>query len=217
MFECVIFDFDGTLVDTSQGIFNAVNYALKALDLPQDRDPVSLSRMVGPPLRKGFADNYGITDEAATVKYREYYADKGCLECTPYGGMAELLTALKNRGVRLAVATLKPEDFTVRILEHLGWTAYFDAVAGAALDGSLDSKAALIGAAMERLNGVKAERTVMVGDRAGDMQGGKQYGLATVFCRYGFAGDKDEEGAGADGSVNSVEELSRFLLDGEQP
>ncbi len=212
MFETVIFDFDGTLADTSRGIFNGVNYALRAMGEAEDNDLDHLRNMVGPPLREGFAANYGVNGEVATAKYREYYSVKGLFECEAFDGMDDLLTALKKRGSRLAIATIKPEEFTVRIVEALGWTDRIDVIVGAPMDGSCDDKGALIGRVIERLGGVDRCLTVMVGDRVSDIEGGRQNGLATVFCGYGFAADKQGEGALADYSVDTVEELAEVLI-----
>lgn len=212
MFETVIFDFDGTLVDTSRGIFNGVNYALRAMGEAEDNDPDHLRNMVGPPLREGFANNYGVDGEIATAKYREYYSVTGLFECEAFDGIDGLLTALKEKGVRVAVATIKPQEFTVRIVEALGWSDRIDVIVGAPMDGSCDDKGALIGRVIERLGGVDASRTVMVGDRVSDIKGGRQNGIATVFCGYGFASDKVGEGALADYTAGTVEELADLLI-----
>ncbi len=212
MFNTVIFDFDGTLVDTSRGIFNAVNYALREMGESEDNDLNHLRKMVGPPLREGFAANYGIDGEIATAKYREYYSVKGLFECEPFDGIGDLLSALKRKGVRVAVATIKPQEFTDRIVESLGWSGLIDVVVGAPMDGSCDDKGALIARVLERLGVVDKSGTVMVGDRASDIVGGRENGLATVFCRYGFANDKDAEGADADAAVENVPALAKALI-----
>lgn len=212
MFETVIFDFDGTLVDTSRGIFNGVNYALRAMGVAEDSDPDHLRRMVGPPLREGFAANYGVDGEIATAKYREYYSVTGLFECEAFNGIDDLLCALKDSGKRVAVATIKPQEYTVRIVEALGWSEKIDVIVGAPMDGSCDDKGALIGRVIERLGGVDASRTVMVGDRVSDIEGGRQNGLKTVFCGFGFASDKVGESALADYTVDRVEQLAEVLL-----
>ena len=210
VFQAVVFDFDGTLVDTSEGIFRAVNYALQALGHPADPDEKSLARMIGPAISDGFAQNYGVTDPAAVTKFREYYRARGVRQAAAYPGMGELLAALQKQGVRLGIATIKPEPFARTILERLGWLGRFDSLVGAPMDGSNNDKASLIGQVLEQLGEPDRGRTAMVGDRASDVAGGRKNGLFTVYCGYGFG--KSGEEREADAAVHDVGELAALLL-----
>ena len=212
MFQAIVFDFDGTLVDTSPGVFRAINYALEAMGYPTDPDEAHLARMIGPALSDGFAQNYGVTDPAAVTKFREYYAQRGLTESAAYPGMGDLLAALKAQGVRLGIATIKPEPFARAILERLGWSGLFDSLVGAPMDGSNNDKASLIGVVLDRLGSPEPSRTAMVGDRISDVLGGRKNGLFTVYCRYGFGRDGEDREAAADATVQDVAGLAQVLL-----
>ncbi len=216
MIDCVIFDFDGTLADTSEGIFNCAKYALSFFGI-EESDPASLRRMIGPPLREGFSEFFGVDGEAATAKYREKYSAEGLYQCKLYDGIEQLLIELKNKGARLAVATAKPLCYTEVILEHLGIAKYFDVVAGASLDASFDSKDAILKEAVRRLGDVDIYHSYMVGDRYSDIIAGRRCGLITVGARYGFTADYDFERSCVECEVRSVEQLSDFLLYGKRP
>ena len=206
-----IFDFDGTLVDTSRGVFAGVNYALEAMGRPRDTDRAHLSRMIGPPIEDGFAQVYGITDPAVVEHFRVYYRSQGVREYEPYPGMEALLRRLKAAGVRLAIATMKPEVFTRAILAELGWSDLFDEVTGVRLDAPPPKKSDLIGLALAAAS-TPREDAVMIGDRTSDIDAGRAAGVATVYCRYGFGAPGEAELSGAAAIADTVEEIERLLL-----
>lgn len=206
-----IFDFDGTLVDTSRGVFAGVNYALEAMGRPRDTDRAHLSRMIGPPIEDGFAQVYGITDPAVVEHFRVYYRSQGVREYEPYPGMEALLRRLKAAGVRLAIATMKPEVFTRAILAELGWSGLFDGVKGVSLAMPAPAKSGFIAALCEEL-GVAPADAVMIGDRTSDVAAGKAAGVSTLYCRYGFGAPGEAELSGAAAIADTVEEIERLLL-----
>lgn len=198
-------------MDTSQGIFNAVNHALTALGCPRDTDPTRLSRMIGPPVEEGFPEVYGVDGEAATVLFRQYYRARGVKEYVPYVGMEALLRRLKAAGVGVAVATMKPEVFARAILAELGWADCFDVVAGVSLDAPPPAKATLIAQVLAQTGAAPAD-AVMVGDRTSDITAGRAAGVGTIFCRYGFGARGEAENSGADAIADTVTGLEELLL-----
>ena len=121
-FDYIFFDLDGTLTDPAEGITNSFIYALKffGLEIPSYQ---KLCSFIGPPLVQTFANEFGFLEEKnteAVKKYREYFAEKGLFENKVYPHIKELLQALKNKGKHLAVATSKPEKYSIQILEHFG-------------------------------------------------------------------------------------------------
>ena len=149
----LLFDLDGTLTDSSEGILNCVIYALEAagIEVP-DRE--KLLQFVGPPLIEGFQDIIGMDHAAAvqaTVKYRERYGVIGLFENKPYDGIALALSRLKSQGKVIALATSKPESYAVRILQHFNLMKYFDVAVGASMDESRNNKTAVIKEALRRL------------------------------------------------------------------
>ncbi len=216
MINCVLFDFDGTLVDSSEGVFNCVRYALESFGI-NDVDEATLKKFIGPPLRESFSKLFGIDGDAAVKKYRERYAETGLYESKVYDGIEEMLKKLKAKGVKLAVATLKPTEYTNRLLEHFGLAQYFDVVVGDEFDGSRSDKVEVIKEVERRLGGVDIYSTAMVGDRYYDVMAGRECGLITVGTRYGFTADYEFERSCVECAVNSVAQLADFLLEEKRP
>jgi phosphoglycolate phosphatase len=192
----VLFDLDGTLVDSTPGIWASVRVTAAALGLPEPTAG-QLTGMVGPPLQDGFRLVLGVpADEVprAVAVYREHYAAGALLDVTVYDGIAELLTAL-GATATLAVATSKPEPFAIRVLEHTGLLRFFASVHGATFDGRVRHKEQVVGAALAAHP--DGERPVLVGDRAHDVLGAAAHGLPCVGAGWGPAPDGELAGAGA--------------------
>ncbi len=210
-----LFDMDGTLFDTSEGITKSVKYALDHYGIYEENEE-DLKKFIGPPLHQSFHMFYGFDSDKsaeAAAKYRERYSEKGVFECRPYDGMADMLKELKGKGAVLGVATSKPEIFAVKILEEFGMYGYFDAVTGSLMDNSRSVKAEVIEEELKRLGAdVRSDKIFMIGDRKHDILGAKEKSLTSVGVYYGFAPDGELEAAGADYVVRTVGEL-RSLLD----
>ena len=210
MKKTILFDLDGTLTDSGEGIINCVIYALERFGLPiPPRN--SLRYFVGPPLHESFIKQ-GVpvdrADEAVSI-YRERYIPIGKFENTPYPGIREMLENLKNTGHRLYVATSKPEQMSIDILEHFGLAKYFDQICGATMDSSRTNKEAVIAYLLEQ-NG-HADNIVMVGDTKFDVLGAKAHGIPCVGVSWGYGSIQDLQEAGACAIVHTTEELL-FLL-----
>ena len=145
MKDYILFDFDGTVFDTAEGITKCVQYALGKMGIKAELD--ELMCFAGPPLAEMFALKYGMSAQdanKATELYRERYLPVGWAECRPFEGMHEMLQKLKAAGKTLAVATSKPEHLAVKILGEYGMTEDFDLICGATLDGSRSKKGEVI-------------------------------------------------------------------------
>lgn len=131
----VIFDLDGTLTDSEEGITKSVQYALRHYGIEEDIS--RLRRFIGPPLSRSFMKFYSFSErqakEAVSV-YREYYSEKGIFENKVYPGIPELLALLRSKGIRLAVGSSKPEVYVRKILDHFDLEQYFDLIVGSNLD-----------------------------------------------------------------------------------
>ena len=215
MKDILLFDLDGTLFNTKEGIVNCVKYALEYYGIHEEKEE-NLERFIGPPLHKSFEMFYGFDNKKAAEaaeKYRERYKDSGIFQCSPYGGMENMLKALKENGKRLGVATSKPEVFAERILEKYNLKKYFEYVTGSLLDNTRTGKSDVILEALQRFQAYKnRENVIMIGDREHDIIGAKETGLMSVGVRYGFSKGDELERAGADYVVSNVEELSALLL-----
>lgn len=167
MYQTIFFDLDGTLTESAPGITRSVAYALKKWGIEVE-DLRTLEPFVGPPLAESFARYFGFTPEQCgdgIRYYREYYVNKGLFENSVYPGIEDMLRELKNAGKRLIVATSKPEEMAVRILEHFQLTDCFERIAGASMDEKRVEKADVLRYVIEDLGQVDLTKAVMVGDR----------------------------------------------------
>ena len=210
MKRSILFDLDGTLTDSGEGILNSAAYALEQLNVPvPSREEMRV--FVGPPLHESFI-NHGVpadqADEAIRI-YRSRYIPIGKFENTPYPGIRELLEALKAAGHKLFVATSKPEKMSIEILEHFDLAKYFDQICGATMDTSRSSKEAVIEYLLHR-NG-RADNMIMVGDTKFDVLGAKLHGIPTIGVSWGYGKVEDLRDAGAVAIAHTAEELLSLL------
>lgn len=210
MQKAFLFDLDGTLTDSGEGIINCAILALEHFGLPvPSREEMRV--FVGPPLHESFI-NHGVpadkAEEAVRV-YRSRYIPIGAYENTPYPGIRELLEALKSEGHKLYVATSKPEEMSIKILQHFDLAKYFDMICGATMDTSRSSKEAVIAYLLQQ-NG-RADNMVMVGDTKFDILGAKAHGIPAIGVSWGYGKVEDMAAAGAKGIANTMEELLALL------
>ncbi|MGM9627161.1 MAG: HAD-IA family hydrolase [Faecousia sp.] len=210
MQKTILFDLDGTLTDSGEGIINCAIVALEHFHLPiPSREELRV--FVGPPLQESFL-RFGVpadrVDEAIAV-YRSRYIPIGKFENIPYPGIRELLEALKAEGHKLYVATSKPETMSVEILEHFGLAKYFDQICGASMDASRSTKEAVIAYLLEQ-NG-RADNMVMVGDTKYDVIGAKKHGISTIGVAWGYGEVADMLAAGAAAIAQTTEELYALI------
>ncbi len=211
-YDAVLFDLDGTLTRSEEGIINCVRHALAkmGMEIPGDQ---MLRAFIGPPLYVSFRDLCGMDDAQcaqAVAFYRERYMDTGLFENAVYPGIRMLLRRLQKAGVWLAVATGKPQGLTERILEHFGLSKFFQAVAGISEDDHEADKQRLIRRALPS----QYKCAAMVGDRRFDMEGAKKVGIEAIGVTFGY-GDREElQTSGADHIVSNVAELDDLLCPG---
>lgn len=210
MKKTILFDLDGTLTDSGEGIINCAILALEHFGCPiPSREAMRV--FVGPPLHESFIKHGVPADKAeeAVAIYRSRYIPIGKYENVPYPGIRELLETLKTEGHTLYVATSKPEGMSVDILEHFDLAKYFDRICGASMDTSRSTKEAVIAYLMEQ-NG-RADNMVMVGDTKFDVLGAKEHGIPCIGVSWGYGEVKDMEDAGAAAIANSTQELLELL------
>ena len=209
MIQTILFDFDGTLFDTGEGILRSVQYALEGFGI-HETDTARLRKFVGPPLFDSFTELYGMQPaqaQAATERYRERYQPIGVYECEIYSGIPELLKQLRAAGFRVAVATGKPTPLARTILQRFDMERLF----GCEYDGSRSTKAEVVAAVLSETH-TPPEAALMVGDRKYDVTGAAACGVPCLGVYYGYAEPGELEAAGAVTTVQTVAELSERLL-----
>jgi phosphoglycolate phosphatase len=184
----LFFDLDGTLSDPSEGITKSVQHALQCLGRPYPGKS-ELQHYIGPPLRWTFPHLLGADDptliETAIGYYRERYETVGLFENEVYPGIPELLQQLQDDGYPLYVVTSKPTVYADRIIRHFGLDRFFIEVYGPELDGRFDEKRELVEFILcERC--LDPRHTIMIGDRARDVESGRTNGTRTIGVTYGF-------------------------------
>lgn len=213
-YDVILFDLDGTLTDSQEGIINSIQHALKYFGIIE-KDIKNLKKFIGPPLKDSFMEYYGFDDDKATLaikKYREYFAVKGIFENKVYPLIPELFEELYNRGKKLVVATSKPTVFAQRILDYFQLTKYLYFIAGSNLDGSRMIKGEVIAYALTQCGLDSSENVVMVGDRKYDVIGAKESGIDSIGVLYGFASPEELEQEHPTYIVEDVDGLKKVLL-----
>ena len=204
-----LFDLDGTLTDPGIGITNSVMYALDKFGIHVS-DRTELFSFIGPPLGESFRRQFGFSEEQArraVEYYREYFRPKGIFENVVYEGIPELLQRLRENHVTVALATSKPYEFAVRILEHFDLARYFDFVGGATMDGRISRKTDVIAHLLEEFGNVDKASVLMIGDRAQDIEGARANGLHSAGVLWGYGSAEELRGAGADLLAAEPQEL----------
>ncbi|CAN5168726.1 HAD family hydrolase [soil metagenome] len=214
-FSCILFDLDGTIMDSAPGITATLAYTFGKLGLPIP-SPAELVAYVGPPILDSFRDRAGFSTaeaERALDIYRPEYLRKGVFDATVYPGVADVLRHIHESGVPLSLATSKPEKPATLILEHYDLVKYFDVITGASEDEVRSAKADVVAEALKRLTAIGADisRPVMVGDRSHDVHGAAAHDVPTIFVRWGY-GNRAEE-VGIIGVANDAAELDAQLFE----
>ena len=216
MIHTVLFDLDGTLTDSREGIVNSVKYAIEKLGGPMP-DQQTLLKFIGPPLQDSFMEYCGYDAETAARGvdiFRERYVPIGQYENMAAPGMKEVLERLKARGYVLALASSKPEALCISICERFGFTPSMASVTGSPA-GSNSDKADVIRSVLDRLGLTDADLStiLMVGDRKYDVLGAAECGIACVGVEFfGYAAPGELAEAGAAAVVQTPEELEAYIL-----
>jgi phosphoglycolate phosphatase len=210
--QLVIFDLDGTLTDSAQGIVSSFLHALGEIGAQIPGGDLA-GRIVGPPMHHTL-EGMGLGDsaDAAIAAYRADYSTRGWAMNSLFDGIPELLSDLRAAGVRLAVATSKAEPTARRILAHFGLDGYFEVIAGASLDGVRAAKADVVAHALAQLEPLP-DRVIMVGDRAHDVEGAAAHGIGTVVVGWGYGRSDfaDPAAPAATAHVATVDDLREVL------
>ena len=212
-FTLAIFDLDGTLMDTSSGIFATANKAVELVGRKPEHDVSQLSKFIGPPIDQCFIHTYNLEKELiadAIEHYRKEYDLRGQFGAKEYPSMKHTLEKLKDRGYLLAVGSLKTESLVLSMMDHFGFAHYFSSIRGGDVTGSL-SKADIVNNVLADL-GVEASEAVLIGDTIHDELGAKEANVAFIAVDYGFGFPRGQQKTDSMMAVvSSPEELLGLL------
>jgi phosphoglycolate phosphatase len=192
-FDTVIFDLDGTISDSAPGILASLDHAFTETGFAP---PPDLVRFIGPPFETAFRSE-GFTPEEIKIliaSYRDHYWEFGAFLNTVYPGMEEVLDGLAAEGFRLAIATSKPEQTALRILEHFDYIDRFEVIGGATFDSTRNTKSTVLDYTLDLLG---PSNPVMIGDRYHDVEGAAEHDIDCVGVRWGYSAKDELERAGA--------------------
>lgn len=214
-YDYVIFDFDGTVADTGEGILKSLEYSFEQMGRPVP-DLSDLKKFIGPPIHYSYVTFYGVPEaevETYIKKYRERYREKGIFECFVYDGMRELLSALRENGIKIGIASSKPIKLIYDVMDFLHLGDFFDAVVGTQFDDSNHpGKTDLVLESMAKLGAKDKSRVLMVGDRYFDIDGAKGAGVDSVGVVYGYGSREEFEEHGATFVVDSPSEILPLVV-----
>jgi phosphoglycolate phosphatase len=208
----ILFDLDGTLVDSYPGIADAYRFTFDALRLDGSAD-LDLHDFVGPSIREVLKDHFGLSGsrlEEGVQLFRSHYGSEGLYRFSKYEGVEAMLMGLKDSGYQLCIATGKLWTMAVQVVEHAGWTELFSVIGGAKPDGSRYLKRDVIAWTLDQIAPGTAA-LAMVGDRAADIVGGRDLGLRGVGVTWGYGTAAELTEAGATIIVDSVDDLLTAL------
>jgi len=211
-YKNILFDLDGTLIDSKPGIVNSLRQALLCFEI--NPDTMDLNKFIGPPLMNTLVDTLGMDHQKAGAilkKYREYYGKTGVYDNSLYDGVEEMLVRLKADGHTLYIATAKPLPYTNIVLEHFNILQYFTYVAASDLDRTFDTKQRIIEDVLNRCNITDLNSAVMIGDTKHDIIAAKAVGIDAIGVLYGYGDYEELAAAGADFIVKSIKELTYWI------
>lgn len=213
-FEYILFDLDGTITDSGEGITKSVQYALKYFDINVEKLE-DLNKFIGPPLKDSFKKFYNFDDDKAELglkKYREYYAEKGIFENSLYDGVVDVLEDLKKNNKTIILATSKPEVYAKQILEYFKVDKYFTFAAGSDFEETRVKKGEVIKYALEEAKISDLSKVVMVGDREHDIIGAKENNIKSIGVLYGYGDVVELTQARAEYIAKTPKEILNIVL-----
>ena len=213
MYKSVIFDFDGTICDTGEGVKKSAKYALDAFNIPSD-DWQTLDCFIGPPLLVTFQEQFNQSAADADLlvqKFRERYTNTGIYECELYNGIKQLLINLKDDGMKIGIASSKPQVFVETLLNKFAIAKYFDSVCATSFAADCESKQNIIARCLKELE-TEPKDALMFGDRFYDIDGAKADMVDGAGVLWGYGSKFEFIECGAKYIVDKVEDIESIAL-----
>lgn len=212
-YDIILFDLDGTISDSKEGITKCVQYALEKFGIIED-DLDKLEHFIGPPLKAELIKSYGFSEEDADKAvsiYRERYEPIGIYETKMYPGIEKLISSLKEKGKLIGLATSKPQEMAEEVLRYFDIAEYFDYVMGAEKKGPRQSKTDVLLELFNQMDLKEKSAAVLIGDTIFDVCGAKNAGIDSIGVSYGYGNVNDMIAEGAICVADSAEELLKLL------
>ena len=214
----ILFDLDGTITDSGEGIINSTRYALNELGVDISEGE-NLQKFIGPPLKDSFKKFYHFDEKKAKeglIKFREYFEKYGMFENNLYYGIEEVLKKIKEEGKNIILATSKPEVYARKILKHFKLDRYFDIIAGSDFEETRVKKEDVIKYALNELQEIVNESIdlkdcIMIGDREYDIIGAKKNGIKCIGVLYGYGNIAELTKVNADFLIKKPEDILEIL------
>ncbi len=211
-YDLILFDLDGTLVDSERGVKRCILHSLNKFGLSADES--TLHAMIGPPFRQSMEMFFGITgdeSEGFIKYYRSQYAIDGWCDCDVYDGVLEMLGAVREMGKKVALATSKPIEFAAKVVDKFGISEHLDFLGAATDDKTRDKKVDVIKYVLDSMNVKDTSRVLMIGDRLYDIEGARQLDIKTLCVLWGYGSQEEFDQYGADYVVSSPADVVEFL------
>lgn len=213
-YEYLLFDLDGTVTDSEEGILNSVRYCLDRYNINPPEKKI-LKKFIGPPLVQSLKKYYDFDQDQAAraVKvYREYFRKKGMYENKLYPGINRLLKSLQQKGKINILATAKPTYYAKKIARYFKIDHYFRNIIGSNMDGSRMEKKEIIRHILDLYPDAPSEKFIMIGDRIHDINGANYHGMDSIWVRYGYGDEEEMKSFSPTYVAESIKDLEKFLL-----
>lgn len=209
----VLFDLDGTIIDSGLGIKSGILYSLKAIGINDVNENI-LNEFIGPPLKDSYMKFFNLSEkEAINIVniYREYYSEQGIYQASLYKGIETVILDLKSKGNDIILATSKPEIFAKKILDHFNLFEYFNFIGGATLDNKISHKNQVLEYVLNEFH-INPKDGFMIGDTKYDILGGKLFSLNTIGVTYGYGSLEELKEVNADNIVTTPLDILKYIV-----
>lgn len=211
-YDLIMFDLDGTVIDSGKGIMESAQFALDHFDMP-NRPEDELRLFVGPSLMDSFMNRYGFSEEKAREAvnyYRSVYSTENLFHLTVYPDIKEVVLALKEKGKTTVLVTSKPAEFASRILEKYGLSDCFSFIKSPSLTDPSSDKTKLINDAINEAQ-IPKDKAIMIGDRHFDILGAKNAGVDSIGVLYGYGSKEELESNGTTYLAETAKDILNLL------